>query len=138
MRRTLDTRATANLRLVEGAYRLGEGKTYHPLVTVLVGLAASDDWLKDVATTLGVDEPWVRGFPMASPKGRSPRPTPSTFRAISSPSSCELHAIAGTCPTVGERPSSKTTRGVPAARGKSWGAALKDGRWIGENVQGQL
>jgi hypothetical protein len=52
----------ANLRLVEGAYRLGVGKTYHPLETVLVGVAASGDWRKDVAATLGVEAPWVSGF----------------------------------------------------------------------------
>jgi hypothetical protein len=53
---------TANLRLVEGEYLLGAGKTYHPLETVLVGVAASGDWLKDVATTLDVDAQWVSGF----------------------------------------------------------------------------
>jgi hypothetical protein len=53
---------TGNLRLVEGVYRLGDGKTYHPLEAVLVDVPASGDWLKDVATTLGVEAQWVRGF----------------------------------------------------------------------------
>jgi hypothetical protein len=53
---------TENLRLVEGAYWLGVGKTYHPLEAVLVGVAASGNWRKDVATTLGVEAQWVSGF----------------------------------------------------------------------------
>ena len=53
---------TGNLRVVEGVYNLGAGKTYHPLETVLVGVVASGDWQKDVATTLGVDAQWVGGF----------------------------------------------------------------------------
>jgi hypothetical protein len=53
---------TANLRIVEGVYRLGYGKTYHPLETVLVDVTASDDWQKDVAMVLGVDAHWMRGF----------------------------------------------------------------------------
>jgi hypothetical protein len=51
-----------NLRVVEGVYWLGDGKTYHPLETVLVDVPASGDWLKDVATTLGVEAQWVKGF----------------------------------------------------------------------------
>jgi hypothetical protein len=53
---------TENLLLAGGAYRLGVKKTYHPLETVLVGVAASDNWRKDVATTLGVEATWVSGF----------------------------------------------------------------------------
>jgi hypothetical protein len=53
---------TANLRLMEGEYLLGDGDSYHPLETVLVGVVASGDWQKDVATTLGVDAQWVGGF----------------------------------------------------------------------------
>jgi hypothetical protein len=53
---------TGNLRVVEGVYWLGDGKTYHPLEAALVDVAASGDWRKDVATTLGVDAPWINGF----------------------------------------------------------------------------
>jgi hypothetical protein len=53
---------TGNLRVVEGVYILGAGKTYHPLETVLVDLAVSGDWRQDVATALGVDAQWVSGF----------------------------------------------------------------------------
>jgi hypothetical protein len=53
---------TENLLLAGGAYRLGRGKTYHPLEAILVGVAATGDWRKDVATTLGVEERWVNGF----------------------------------------------------------------------------
>ncbi len=53
---------TGNLRVVDGVYTLGDGKTYHPLETVLVDVAASGDWRHDVATTLGVDAQWVSGF----------------------------------------------------------------------------
>jgi hypothetical protein len=53
---------TANLRVVEGVYWLGNGKTYHPLETALVDVAASGDWKQDVATVLGVDAEWVSGF----------------------------------------------------------------------------
>jgi hypothetical protein len=64
LRLCLDVSAvpTENLRLVEGAYLLGAARTYHPLETVLVGVAASGDWREDVATTLGVDAQWVNGF----------------------------------------------------------------------------
>jgi hypothetical protein len=53
---------TGNLRVVDGVYRLGDGKIYHPLETVLVDVAASGDWRQDVATTLGVEAPWINGF----------------------------------------------------------------------------
>jgi hypothetical protein len=53
---------TGNLRVVDGVYWLGVGKTYHPLETVLVDVAASGDWHQDVATVLGVDAQWVSGF----------------------------------------------------------------------------
>ena len=53
---------TGNLRVVDGVYTLGAGRTYHPLEAVLVGVAASGDWRQDVATALGVDAPWVNGF----------------------------------------------------------------------------
>ena len=53
---------TGNLRVEGGVYWLGRGKGYHPLETVLVDIAASGDWRKDVATTLGVEVPWVSGF----------------------------------------------------------------------------
>ena len=43
-------------------YWLGRGKGYHPLETVLVNIAASDDWRQDVAAALGVDARWVGGF----------------------------------------------------------------------------
>jgi hypothetical protein len=53
---------TGNLRVMDGVYALGAGKTYHPLEVVLVDVAASGDWRKDVATVLGVDAQWVGGF----------------------------------------------------------------------------
>ncbi len=53
---------TGNLRVVEGVYWLGAGKTYHPLEAALVDVAASGDWRQDVATALGVDARWVSGF----------------------------------------------------------------------------
>jgi hypothetical protein len=53
---------TGNLRLVEGVYTFGAGKTYHPLEATLAGAAASGDWKQDVATVLGVDAQWVSGF----------------------------------------------------------------------------
>jgi hypothetical protein len=53
---------TGNLAVVDGVYALGAGKTYHPLEVVLVGVAASGDWRRDVATALGVDAQWVSGF----------------------------------------------------------------------------
>jgi hypothetical protein len=53
---------TGNLRLVEGVYTFGVGKTYHPLEATLAGAAASGDWKQDVATVLGVDAQWVSGF----------------------------------------------------------------------------
>jgi hypothetical protein len=53
---------TGNVRVVNGVYWLGNGKTYHPLETVLVDVAASGDWRQDVATALGVDARWVGGF----------------------------------------------------------------------------
>jgi hypothetical protein len=53
---------TGNLRVVDGVYALGAGKTYHPLEAALVDVAASGDWRKDVATALGVDARWVSGF----------------------------------------------------------------------------
>jgi hypothetical protein len=54
--------ATGNLRIVEGVYAFGAGKTYHPLEATLVGTAASGHWRQDVATALGVDAQWVNGF----------------------------------------------------------------------------
>jgi hypothetical protein len=51
-----------NLRVEGGVYRLGDGKTYHPLEAALVDVPASGDWLKDVVTTLGVEAQWVSGF----------------------------------------------------------------------------
>jgi hypothetical protein len=51
-----------NLRVVDGVYRVGDGKTYYPLEVALVDVPASGDWLKDVATALGVDAQWVSGF----------------------------------------------------------------------------
>jgi hypothetical protein len=53
---------TGNLRVVEGVYNLGAGKTYHPLETVLGDVVASGDWRRDVATALGVDAQGVSGF----------------------------------------------------------------------------
>jgi hypothetical protein len=53
---------TGNLRVVEGVYAFGAGKSYHPLEATLVGRAAADDWRQDVATLLGVDSQWVSGF----------------------------------------------------------------------------
>jgi hypothetical protein len=53
---------TGNLRVVEGVYTFGAGKTYHPLETTLVGTPAEDDWQQDVAAVLGVDAQWVSGF----------------------------------------------------------------------------
>ena len=53
---------TGNLRVVNGVYWLGDGKTYHPLEAALVDVAASGDWRQDVATALGVEAPWINGF----------------------------------------------------------------------------
>lgn len=53
---------TGNLRVVEGLYTFGVGKTYHPMEATLAGTVASGDWQQDVATTLGVDAQWVSGF----------------------------------------------------------------------------
>jgi hypothetical protein len=53
---------TGNLRVVDGVYALGAGRTYNPLEAVLVGVAALGDWRQDVATALGVDAQWVSGF----------------------------------------------------------------------------
>jgi len=53
---------TGNLLVEDGVYWLGAGKTYHPLEAALVDVAASGDWRKDVATTLGVDAAWITGF----------------------------------------------------------------------------
>jgi hypothetical protein len=53
---------TENLRLMEGEYLFGDEDNYHPLETVLVGVVASGDWRKDVATALGVDASWINGF----------------------------------------------------------------------------
>jgi hypothetical protein len=51
-----------NLRVVDGVYRLGDGNAYHPLEAALVDVAASGDWRRDVAATLGIDAQWVSGF----------------------------------------------------------------------------
>jgi hypothetical protein len=53
---------TSNLRVEGGVYWLGRGKSYHPLETVLVDVAATGDWRQDVATALGVEAPWINGF----------------------------------------------------------------------------
>jgi hypothetical protein len=53
---------TGNLRVEGGVYWLGRGKCYHPLEPALVDVAASGDWRQDVATTLGVEAPWIDGF----------------------------------------------------------------------------
>jgi hypothetical protein len=53
---------TGNLGVVDSVCRLGDGNTYHPLEAVLVDLAASGDFRRDVAATLGVDAQWVSGF----------------------------------------------------------------------------
>jgi hypothetical protein len=53
---------TGNLRLVEGVYTFGAGKTYHPLEATLVGTPAAGDWQQDVAAVLGVGAQWVSGF----------------------------------------------------------------------------
>jgi hypothetical protein len=53
---------TGNLRIVDGVYLLGDGKTYHPLEMILVDVAASGDWRQGAAATLGVDVQWIRGF----------------------------------------------------------------------------
>ncbi len=53
---------TGNLRVADGVYVLGGGKTYHPLEAALAGVAASGDWLADAASALGVDARWVGGF----------------------------------------------------------------------------
>ena len=53
---------TANLRVEGGVYWLGRGKSYHPLETVLVDVAASGDWRQDVANALGVGGRWLDGF----------------------------------------------------------------------------
>jgi hypothetical protein len=51
-----------NLRVLDGLYTFGGGTTYHPLEATLAGTAASGDWRQDVATTLGVEAPWINGF----------------------------------------------------------------------------
>ena len=53
---------TGNLRVVEGLYLFGDGKTYHPLEAILVGTSASGAWRQEVATVLGVDAEWISGF----------------------------------------------------------------------------
>jgi hypothetical protein len=53
---------TGNLRVEGGVYWLGRGKSYHPLETVLVDVAASGDWRQDVAAALGVGDRWLDGF----------------------------------------------------------------------------
>jgi hypothetical protein len=94
---------TGNLRVVEGVYSLGAGKTYHPLEAALVGVAPSGDWREDVATALGVDARWVSGL-LDGFAQESESSTPSTFRAFSPPSSCAPPATRGTCPTDDDRP----------------------------------
>jgi hypothetical protein len=53
---------TGNLRVVEGLYTFGVGKTYHPLEATLVGTPAASNWQQDVVAVLGADTGWVRGF----------------------------------------------------------------------------
>lgn len=53
---------TGNLRVVDGQYTFGVGKTYHPLEATLVGTPAASEWQQDVATALGVNAQWVSGF----------------------------------------------------------------------------
>ena len=53
---------TRNLRVVDGIYSFGAGKTYHPLEATLVNYDASGDWKQDVAAMLGVDAQWITGF----------------------------------------------------------------------------
>ena len=53
---------TGNLRVIEGVYCFADSKSYHPLEATLISVTASGDWLSDVATALGVDPAWVRGF----------------------------------------------------------------------------
>ena len=53
---------TGNLRVEDGVYTLGAGKTYHPLEATLAAMGGTDDWLEDAATTLGVDRQWITGF----------------------------------------------------------------------------
>jgi hypothetical protein len=53
---------TGNLRVVEGVYGFGAGKSYHPLEATLVGTPAAGGWQQDLATVLGVDAQWVSGF----------------------------------------------------------------------------
>ena len=53
---------TGNLRVEGGVYYLGRGEGYHPLEPALVDVAASGNWRQDVATTLGVEAPWIDGF----------------------------------------------------------------------------
>jgi hypothetical protein len=53
---------TGNLRVLDGLYNFGAGKTYHPLEATLVGTPATGDWRQDVATALGVEAPWIDGF----------------------------------------------------------------------------
>jgi hypothetical protein len=53
---------TGNLRVEEGIYMFASLKSYHPLEATLICVTASGDWLSDVATALGVDPAWVRGF----------------------------------------------------------------------------
>ena len=53
---------TGNLRVVEGLYTFGVGKTYHPLEATLVGTPAASEWQQDVAAALGAHAEWVSGF----------------------------------------------------------------------------
>jgi len=53
---------TGNLKVVEGVYGFAAGKNYHPLEAALLCAPALGDWLLDLATTLGVEAEWVRGF----------------------------------------------------------------------------
>lgn len=53
---------TGNLRVEEGIHMFASVGRYHPLEATLVGVTASGDWRADVATALGVDPEWGRGF----------------------------------------------------------------------------
>ena len=97
---------TSNLQVVERLYLFGDGKTYHPLEAPLVGTPASGAWQQDLATVLGVDAEWVSGFLDGFAQEPESSTGLNTYRAISPPSSCELPATRGTCPTDDNRPCS--------------------------------
>jgi hypothetical protein len=77
--------ADGNLEVVEGISMFACWKAYYPLEASLVAVSVSrSDWRADMATTLGVEPEWVRGFL----DGSAQEPEKSSMsRAFSPPSS---------------------------------------------------